>query len=190
MEEAKADAKADPKGGGNSKLLIVVVLFNTVVAGGALASSLLRSHPAPAPAPAKSHEGEAEAAAPAEGEHGAAPEGEAASAPEGGAKADGAGRPVARIDNLVVRLRNPEADRFARITIDVELGRAADLGAFQSGLPRVRDATITAISDYTAEQLAGSTGMSKLKADLMKRINEVMPGGKVTAVYLSDFVVQ
>lgn len=189
MEEAKTEAKADAKGGGSSKLLIVVVLLNTVVAGGALASSLLRSHAAPAPAPAKGHEGKAEEAAPAEGEHGAAPEGEAAAA-EGGGKADGAGRPVARIDNLVVRLRNPEADRFARITIDVELGRASDLGAFQSNLPRVRDSTITTISDYTAEQLAGSTGMAKLKADLMKRISEVMPGGKVTAVYLSDFVVQ
>lgn len=180
------EAKTEQKPAGNSKLLVVVVALNTVVAGGALASSLLQ---------AKGHA----AAAPAAAEHDAkAAEGEAAGGKEkaeGGhegaaAKAEEPARPVARIDNLVVRLRNPEMDRFARVTIDVELGRAADLGAFQSNVPRVRDAAITTIADLTAEQLAGSIGMGKLKADLMQRIAGVLPGASVTAVYLSDFVVQ
>jgi flagellar basal body-associated protein FliL len=186
------DEKSEkPKGGGSAKLIVVVVIVNTLVAAGAFASTMLRQ-PASAPPPAAKEGEHAEKAEPA-GEHGAAPakEGEHAAAAPDGKKVDPtASRPVARVDSLVVRLRNPELDRFVRMTLDIELGKAADLGVFQSNVPRVRDAIITTLSDCTGEQLAGSVGVNKLKADLVSAIGGVLPGATVTAVYLSDFVVQ
>lgn len=183
---AKAEAKADDvKPRGSGKLLIALMLTNTLLAGGALASTWLRPSieaarrsGAHADDPTETHDANPDGGAEDGKAHDGKP-GEAAAPPS-----------IARIDNIVVRLRNPESDRFARMTLDIELASAADLASFQANLPKVRDAIITTISDRGAEQLAGSAGILKLKEELGPKISAAIGGRGVKTVYLSEFVVQ
>ena len=172
MSDAKAE-ESKPKAGNSSKLLIIIVALNTLIAGGTVAFTLLRAPPPPA---AKGEHGAEAGGEKGEenGEHGAAP----------------AARPMARIENIVVRLRNPEVDRYARITLEIELTKISDVATFQSNLPKVRDSVISTVADRTAEQLTGSPGMIKLKGELVEKISEALGADIVKAVYLSDFVVQ
>ena len=96
---------------------------------------------------------------------------------------------TARLEDIVVHLRNPEVDRYARLTIDVEMESAEEVKQLEDNVPRVRDAVITTLSSHTFEELRGAEGLGRLKAWLREAIDNVVPG-RVTAVYVSAFLVQ
>ncbi len=122
-------------------------------------------------------------APPAEGKHegGEAPLAVGASAGPG---------PMVKLPDFVVRLRNPDLDRYARITFEVEVLAEADKERFTAHLPRVRDAFISYLSDRTVEELSGSEGMGRTKDALQLRLRELVPEARFRALYISDFVVQ
>jgi flagellar basal body-associated protein FliL len=129
-------------------------------------------------------------APPAEGGHGAPPAAEGGhGAPAPAASSDGGGMKTARLEDIVVHLRNPEVDRYARLTIDVEMENADEVKQLEDNVPRVRDAVITTLSSHTFEELRGAEGLGRLKSWLREAIDNVVPG-HVTAVYVSAFLVQ
>lgn len=212
-----APAPAAPtKGLSGGKVVLLVAGVNLLATAGLAAVVLLRpgtvsAPPAPAaeaaaapaagehapaaaehaPAPAAGEHGAAPAAekAPAEGEHGAAP-----AAAEGHAKPEAASSgdmtaTTARIEDLVIHLRNPEVDRYARLTIDVEMERSDELEQLKENIPRVRDAVIMTLCEHTFEELRGAEGLTRMKGWLRDAIDAVVPG-QVKAVYVSAFLVQ
>ncbi len=96
---------------------------------------------------------------------------------------------TARLEDIVVHLRNPEVDRYARLTIDVEMENFDEVKQLEDNVPRVRDAVITTLSAHTFEELRGAEGLARLKSWLREAIDNVVPG-RVTAVYVSAFLVQ
>ncbi len=112
-----------------------------------------------------------------------------AGAAEGAPKEGVGGSTTARLDDIIVRLRNPEIDRYARLTLDVEMANPGDLGQLTLRSPHIRDAVITALSEKTFEDLRGAEGLGRMKALLRERIDEVVPG-EVSAIYISGFIVQ
>ena len=185
-------------GGLSGKLVLIVAGLNLLATTGLAAVVVLRGAPA-APVVA------------AAAEHGAAPTAEHAARPEAetpppaeaaptepaaaGATAATAGASststlnTARLEDIVVHLRNPEVDRYARLTIDVEMQNANEVKALQDNVPRVRDAVIMALSEHTFEELRGSEGLARMKGWLRDAIDDVVPG-RVTNVYVSTFLVQ
>ncbi len=146
-----------------SPLLPVLLGLNSLLLIGLLAVVLLRGGPAPAATSAEA----AEVQAPAEG----------------------AG-PTVKLADFVVRLRNPEVDRFARLSFELELANEASRGRLTERMPRVRDAIIAYLSDRTLEELRGSEGLARAKSELLVRLAEVLPPGDVRALWVTDFVVQ
>lgn len=176
--------------GFNSLLMVGVVGF--------MAYSTLHKPPPP-PSTDESHEEGAEAA-PAE-EHGKA-EGKGEGKAEGkegkgekhgeGAPAPiaGAPGPIVRLPDFVVHLRNPDLDRYARITFEIEVFAESDKDRLTANFPRVRDAFISYLSDRTVEELRGSEGLGRTKDALQQRLRDMVPEARVRALYISDFVVQ
>lgn len=164
--------------GFNSLLLVGVIGFMgfqmmhkpEVAAGG--------EHPAQEGKPAEEHK-EAKAA---EGKH------EGGEAVAVGASA-GPG-PMVKLPDFVVHLRNPDLDRYARITFEVEVMGEPDKERLTAHLPRVRDAFISYLSDRTVEELSGSEGLGRTKDALQVRLRELVPEARFRALYISDFVVQ
>ncbi|MCC7074072.1 MAG: flagellar basal body-associated FliL family protein [Deltaproteobacteria bacterium] len=153
-------------------------------------------HQAPAehgaePAPASDKAASAgEHGAPPAGEHGAPPAGEHGAPGAAGTAKPANGRgPMVRLENIVVHLRNPEVDRFARLTVEYELASPTELAQFEGSAPHLRDGVITYVSDRTFEQLAGAAGITMLKRDLLEQATAI-GHAKVRAVYITDFVIQ
>ena len=100
------------------------------------------------------------------------------------------GGPTVRLADFVVRLRNTEAERFARISFELEVGNDKDKEELTKRQPQIRDAFIAYLSDRSAEELRGSEGLAKAKTDLQARATETAPEAHVAHLYITDFVVQ
>jgi flagellar FliL protein len=98
--------------------------------------------------------------------------------------------PVVALDELIVHLRNPEVDRYARISLEVELTSGADLRLLQARRAEIRDAILSWLTDRTYEELRGSAGLDAMKHALLEKMRALMPMGAVRALYVTDFVVQ
>jgi flagellar FliL protein len=152
-----------------SKLPTILGLANALLTAGVLAVLLTRPVGGATSAPAA--EGHEAAAAAHEGEAG------------------GAG-PTLKMADFVIHLRNPEAERFARLSVELELVAEPDREKLTQYVPRLRDAFVAYLSDRTSEELSGSEALGRTKAALLKQCEELVPGKHIKALYFTDFVVQ
>lgn len=175
---AEASAPTGARAGG-SKLVLILLALNSLLTAGVLGVVLLR---------------------PAGGARGAHPPGvekaEKTDKPEKGAQGEKgdvketAVGPMLRLADLVVHLRDTEADRYARVSFDLELATEVDKTAVLPAMPRIRDSIIAYLSDRTFNELRGSEGLEKAKVALLSRVQQAVPGATVKALYISDIVVQ
>jgi flagellar FliL protein len=185
--DAKIEELDEKKPAGKSKLLPIMLVLNTLLLGGVLAAVLLGVGRGGAAAPEAKKEGAA-----ASGEHDKPAEGEHEKPAEGGhgeAGGEASGHTV-RMADFVIHLRNPDVDRFARLSFEIEVGSEADKTAITNNTARVRDQFIGYLSDRTMEELRGSEGLAATKTALAARLKDAVPSARVRAVYVTDFVVQ
>lgn len=187
---------AAPKAG-SSKVMGIMVAVNSVLLVGVLGLLVMQ---AMKPAAAVAGDGsEAEPAKPSEAKK--EPKGEGKKSEpkkegkgegkkEGSGSAGGALGPMVKIPEFVVHLRNPEVDRYARLSFDVEVVAESDKEELVAALPKVRDAVIVYLSDRTVEDLRGSDGLARAKDAVQTRLRELVPDARIRALYISDFVVQ
>jgi flagellar basal body-associated protein FliL len=191
-----ADNTESKPGGG---LGLALQGVNTLLLVAVLALQVLKPGGAAKPKAEGGEHAAAEAAKPeghgAEGEDtkGAEGHGEAKGEEGHGEAKPGEGKPggaTVQIADFVVHLRDPETDRYAKMTIDLELKAEKDKEAFNAKMPAIREALITYFSDLTINDLRGSEALGRTKRDLLARIDEVVPGKRIKALILSDFVAQ
>ncbi len=168
-----ADAPAEKKGGksGGSPLVPALLALNSILVAAVLALFLLRGG------------GGHAAAAEKGGEHGDVKG-------EKGEKGGDKPGPTVKLPDFVVHLRNPEADRYARVSFEVEVATEPEKEAFGAYLPRIRDGFIAYLSDRTLEELRGSEAIARLKSALEQRMPELAPGVKIKSLYITDLVIQ
>jgi flagellar FliL protein len=180
-------AESEPKkegggggGGGGSKLLMGLLALNSLITVGVLVVVLLRTG-APKHPPAAAG-GEAAAGAKAEG-HGD---------PKGEKAADKANLPgpIVKFPDFVVHLRDPEVDRYARLTIEVEVQDEKVREALTLRLPAIRDSFIAYLSDRSTADLRGSEAISRAKVELLERLKVSAPGLGLRGLYVTELVVQ
>jgi len=137
---------------------------------------------------------------------GAAPPGQVAAegpgAPAGGAQGEGAGEPMAdggaavapqgttitTLGRFTINLRGSGGGRILQMEVAIEADAAAG-SSLEALTPKLRDSINTAVSEYTWTELEGSDGKTRLKDELLSRINGVAAPVVVNAVYLTSFVV-
>jgi flagellar FliL protein len=103
--------------------------------------------------------------------------------------APGAG-PTVRFADFVIHLRNPEADRYARLSFEIEVAAEKDKDVVSAHQAQFRDAFIAYLSDRTVEELRGSNGLALVKAALIKEAQDLAPDGHIRSLYITDFVIQ
>jgi len=185
-------------GGGGSKILLLLVGVNSLLLVGVLAFLFMQmrqqSH-GPAVAEHSKAEKHVEEGSPEAGEakggHGEGAEGKEGK--EGAAAAEPTGTklgPLVKIADFVIHLRNPDADRYARMSFDVEVFSESDKERLIAQTPKVRDAFITYLSDRSLEELRGSEGLGRTKETLQSTLRQILPDIRIRAIFISDFVVQ
>jgi flagellar FliL protein len=171
--ETEAKPAAAAKSGG-SKLVPALIGLNSILVVAVLAVLFLRG-------------GAGGAAA---GGHGEAKGGESAGHGDAkGEKGDLPG-PTTRLPDFVVHLRDADADRYARVSFEIEVGSEQDKERINGFMPRIRDAFIAYLSDRTLEELRGSENIARTKTALAERLEKLAPGVKVRALYVTDLVIQ
>jgi len=189
MNDPKPEATAAPEAAAapKSKLVPILLIANSLLMAGVLGVMLLK----PAGGGSAAQGGDAHA----KKEKGVGPgeEQDEKRGEEGGeerGKGGPAVGPTIKMPDLVIHLRNPEAERYARLAVELELGGEPDKEKVTPYLPRLRDAFIAYFTDRTLEELTGSEALARTKQELFKKVEELVPGRRVRALYITDFVVQ
>ncbi|MEO5767376.1 MAG: flagellar basal body-associated FliL family protein [Polyangia bacterium] len=175
-----------PKSASN-KILPIILVVNTLLMTGVLIFVMKRPS-AQAAGGGKEHAAEGkehEEPAKKEGGEGHGESGEHGAAAPG----DGPG-PSMRLDNFIVQVRAPEGDRYAHMTLEVEIGTEADKKAFESRMPRIRDGVIGYLADRNEDELRGSEGLTQMKEALVKKLDEIVPGHRVHGLFITEFIIQ
>jgi len=172
-EAAQAAEPAAPKSGGN-KLIPILLVFNVLMMGAVL-FAVLRKPAVHAPASVESVAASERAESPT-----ATPGAPAAQKPG----------PILKLENFIIQLRGVDQDRYVRLSFDIEVSADADREVVQARLPQIRDSVISFLSDRTLDELRGSEGIERTKMSLMKRMDEIIPGRRVRALYITDFIIQ
>ena len=112
---------------------------------------------------------------------------------EGGEKGHGAAAgpgPMVRLADFISPLRNPEAERYARISFEIEVGSDLDKDKMAGHLPQIRETFIAYLSDQTLEDLRGSEGIKKTKEALFEKLRSIAPEASPRAIFITDLVIQ
>jgi flagellar FliL protein len=198
--EAKAE-EAPKAGGGGNKLLTILVGVNSLLLVGVMAFLVLQMRQQSqamgasgehAKVEKKVEKEEPEVEKKSEEKHGEGGEEGKKEEGHGASEAGVAGKlgPLVKVADFVIHLRNPDADRYARMSFDVEVFSEADKDRLLAQQPKVRDAFITYLSDRTLEDLRGSEGLARTKETLQNTLRQVVPDTRIRALYISEFVIQ
>ena len=82
------------------------------------------------------------------------------------------------------------ATRYLRINVDLELTDQAAADLATTRLPILRDVVIVTLTDRSAADLNRPEGMKGLRDELMRRLDERLPGEILRHIYFSDLVIQ
>jgi flagellar protein FliL len=192
MAEAKPAEPEGKKKPGFVKYVILVLLLLLLGGGGYVAYiKFFMSKP---PAVEATAESKAEDAAKAE-EHPAPKEEKKAEAGHGEAKGGHGekGKDKAPSNNVslppfVVNLSDPNARRYLKVVLDVEMTSNPEL--LEANMPKVRDSLLLLLSSKTSQDLATLEGKITLRKEIVDRLNQALGQSKVARVYFTDFVIQ
>lgn len=91
---------------------------------------------------------------------------------------------------VTLRTEGSQQARFLRITIHLELADQAAAQAATARLPILRDTVNMTLAERTAADLNRPEGIKGLRDELMRRLNERLPGEILRHIYFSDLVIQ
>ena len=181
MSEDEENGSGAAPPGGKSKALPILLAINTLLLTGVLIFVMKR------PA-AQAHDGAAEAKPAAEG-HGAGKE-EKGAGEHGASEEAGGPGPTVRFENFTVQLKSLDVDRYAHLGLEIELADEVTKGRVERKVAPIRDLILGYLSDRTPDELRGSEGLKQLKDAMIKNLEELIPGHRVRAVYITDFIIQ
>ncbi|MFD1333762.1 flagellar basal body-associated FliL family protein, partial [Methylopila musalis] len=116
---------------------------------------------------------------PAEGGHGSAAPATAAS-------------PISELPEMTINLAttDPDKQNYVRMTVAIEVADAKAGDAIKPLMPRVIDSFQTHLREMRPADLRGSSGVYRLKEELLRRVNLAIAPAKADAVLFKDIVVQ
>ena len=94
------------------------------------------------------------------------------------------------VGTFVVNLADKDADRYLKVTVVLEIENEQVKQEVEKRLPQIKDAITTLLFTKTSKELKTIDGIEKLKEEIIKRVNALLPLGGVKNVYFTDFVIQ
>lgn len=95
------------------------------------------------------------------------------------------------IPNMIVNLNSTSKQpRFLKISLKLELEKKEDEKKFELVMPRVVDQFQTYLRELRLEDLRGSSGMYRMKIELLSRVRAAAPDIKVRDVLFQEILVQ
>ncbi len=95
------------------------------------------------------------------------------------------------LEDIIVTLAgDSRRPRYLRININLEVKDKLTAEAVRVRLAEMRDVVIMTLSEKSVEDLSKPGGKMNLRAEIFRRLDESISGGKLMNVYFSDLVIQ
>lgn len=174
-----ADEKAPAEGAPKDKKKLFIIIGAAAVVIIALAVVFLGGGKKE-----KGKEGEAEAKVEqkAEGGHGGGHGGK-----EGAA---GAVATAFALEPFIVNIYDGQELRYLRVKVEFETAAPDAKTEIESRQAPLRDAILVLLTTKTLQDIQDLQGKNQLRDEILVAANKILPPGKVTKVYFTDFVVQ
>lgn len=115
------------------------------------------------------------------GEHRPKSGGDEAARPEGPYLVD--------LKPFVVNLSEPSGKRYLKVTMSLDVESPALASEVEARLPAIRDMILLLLSSQSLEDIRNQEGKTRLRGQIMNRINGMLSGGRIRNIYFSEFVV-
>lgn len=99
------------------------------------------------------------------------------------------GIPV-NVGEFIVNLADTDVQRFVKVSIVIEVQNEKVQNEVQQYMPAIRDAIIDLLSSKYYNEIRTPEGRERLKIEMLKRLNALIPGGGIRNIYFTSFVVQ
>jgi flagellar FliL protein len=94
------------------------------------------------------------------------------------------------LEPFIVNIHDGSNLRYLKVKLEFEIVNSAakeEIDPFQAPL---RDAILVLLSSKNLEDISITDGKNKLRDEVMATVAKVVPAGKISRVYFTDFVVQ
>jgi flagellar basal body-associated protein FliL len=93
------------------------------------------------------------------------------------------------LETFILNLADPEQRSYLRVGIDLGLRREIPRGE-NAPVGEIRDTIVGVLAQSRVEELLTAQGKLKLKADLLRALQERIPKLGVEEVYFTEFLIQ
>ena len=93
-------------------------------------------------------------------------------------------------EDLIVNLADPSGRRFIRVNLTLVTDAEETQGEILKRKPQIRDAVIKIFRTKTVDKIREEEGIFQIRSEIITAINEMLPFGKVTDVFFTEFVYQ
>jgi flagellar FliL protein len=94
------------------------------------------------------------------------------------------------LEPLIVNIHDGPELRYLKIKIEFEIKDAEAKGEIDPLLPPLQDSILMLLSGKQMADVTTTEGKNKLKQEIMANVGRIVPPGKITRVFITDFVVQ
>ncbi|MCX7760793.1 MAG: flagellar basal body-associated FliL family protein [Hydrogenothermaceae bacterium] len=94
------------------------------------------------------------------------------------------------VGTFVANLADKDADRYIKVTIIMEVQDEKVKEEAIKRMPQIKDSINTLLFTKTSDELKSPEGIEKLKEEIIKRTNAILPLGGVKDVYFTEFIIQ
>lgn len=178
MADEEQNENEEEKGKGGSKLLLILLLVNTLGLAGLAAYVML----------GMGGEGVAEAS-PEEVAEEALEEPPMEDAP-GASAAGAAGAVTHEMKPLVINLNEPSGDRYLKAKIHLELDSEETKAEIEARTSQIHYQLNVLLSGQRVVDVQGPENMESLRKAMIRRINASLAKGRVTGVWMVEWIVQ
>lgn len=98
--------------------------------------------------------------------------------------------PVVSLQPFVVNLDEPGQSRYLKVTMQFELVAHEAEALIEKNKQVIRDAVLSHLSGLKLADTLGAAAKDKLRADVMKKVEEIVGEHKVRRMFFQEFVVQ
>ncbi len=97
---------------------------------------------------------------------------------------------TAALEPFLVNLADPLGKRYIKLTLEAELATPEVADELSKQRPKIRDGVIMLLSSKTYADLASAENKLVLQNEIVRRLNQILGGPKVTRVFFTDMVIQ
>lgn len=105
-----------------------------------------------------------------------------------------AGAPVAGtvfpLEPFIVNIYDGQEVRYLKVKVEFEMSGPEVKPEIDARQAPLRDAILVLLTTKTLQEIQDLQGKNQLREEILAAVNKILPPGKVTRVYFTDFVVQ